>query len=64
MQIIQLYEWEFPRRKFDTMYGRITHGEWIKKEKVRIEKGEGRVAEIRHRGSEVTLFVDKRGFLK
>jgi hypothetical protein len=61
-EMIKLFPYDAPTRKFNSRYGVTSWAVYLEKEKERIEKTPGRVVEIRRnyrRPIEVTLFVNR-----
>ena len=56
--LIQLYNWSPKHEMLTSQYGTIHCLEWMRREKARIERTPGRVAEIMESGSRCALFVN------
>ena len=59
MEMMELYEWRPKTHIMDTQYGMINYLDWVNKEKQRIEKDPGRVANIKTFGEICTLEVNR-----
>ena len=57
--MIQLYQPAPKDMELDTQYGHITYGAFLVNEKARIERADGRVAELCFTGDAVSLFVNR-----
>ena len=58
MNLIEHYEWGYKFAPIESQYGTLDYLAWLEKEKARIEKTPGRVAEVRVAGNRAALFVN------
>ena len=56
--MIKLYDFNISEDLIETQYGEITYLQWLNKEKERIERGSGRMAEVVIHGVSSSLFVN------
>ena len=58
MNLIEHYEWGCKFELIDSQYGMLEYLSWLEKEKARIEKAAGRIAEVRESGNQAALYVN------